>query len=281
MPLTLTIRPNDRTAQPAPVPLRLDRRGATIGRAPTCDWVLPDDRATISSRHCMIAFDGAAYVITDSSTNGTAINGTRLSGPQRLNDGDVIGIGPYDIAVAVRADAAPPPAAPTMSPGAARIDGLRAAGASGQGAPSADPATPDMASQLLRAFAAGTAMLLEQRDRARAEIGLPPAASRPAAMAVAPLLGNATSAQQVADAFADLDAHQLATLKAMQGAMKATLDLYAPAAIRARAGAKADEAALWREYERAFTASDQGFADAFAREFRAAFDALARRRSRR
>ena len=80
MPLTLTIRPDDRAF--APPPLRLDGRGATIGRAPGCDWTLPDERATISSRHCEIAFQGGGYVVTDRSTNGTSINGRRIDGAQ-------------------------------------------------------------------------------------------------------------------------------------------------------------------------------------------------------
>ena len=40
----------------------------------------------------------------------------------------------------------------------------------------------------------------------------------------------------VEDAFRDLQAHQLATLKAMQGALRATLDRFSPTAISKRAG---------------------------------------------
>ena len=83
--------------------LILDRHGAIIGRSPTVDWSLPDPEKVVSSRHCEIDFRGNAYLLVDTSTNGTLINGTRPSGPQTLRDGDVISIGRYQISVSLDA----------------------------------------------------------------------------------------------------------------------------------------------------------------------------------
>jgi predicted component of type VI protein secretion system len=77
----------------------------------------------------------------------------------------------------------------------------------------------------------------------------------------------------------------------MQGALRATLDRFSPAAIRKRAtqggvmkkilpGAK--NAALWEAYEREFSGvaqgSDEAFMDVFAKEFRKAYEEAARSR---
>ena len=43
------------------------------------------------------------------------------------------------------------------------------------------------------------------------------------------------SDRAVEDAFYDLQSHQMATLKAMQGALRATLDRFSPESIRNRA----------------------------------------------
>jgi predicted component of type VI protein secretion system len=90
----------------------------------------------------------------------------------------------------------------------------------------------------------------------------------------------------IEDAFCDLQAHQMATLAAMQGALAATLARFSPAAIRKRAETRgllakimpsAREAALWQAYEREFEGvargSDEAFMDVFAKEFRAAYEA--------
>ncbi|WP_334184948.1 type VI secretion system-associated FHA domain protein TagH [Novosphingobium sp.] len=84
-----------------PVEFCLDRRGALIGRSPSCDWSLPDARNHISSRHCEIRFQDARYVLSDISMNGTFLNDRpdRLIQPQALNDGDLLTIGHYRIRV--------------------------------------------------------------------------------------------------------------------------------------------------------------------------------------
>jgi pSer/pThr/pTyr-binding forkhead associated (FHA) protein len=50
--------------------------------------------AEISRKHAKMEMRGTAYVLTDlGSTNGTFINGTRLSGTQVLNPGDTVAFG--------------------------------------------------------------------------------------------------------------------------------------------------------------------------------------------
>ena len=94
--------------------LTLDRHGAIIGRSPTIDWTLPDPEKIVSSRHCEVDFRGNAYLLVDTSTNGTIVNGAPLAGPHTLRDGDVIGIGRYQVRVALEAER---PAEPQGAPG--------------------------------------------------------------------------------------------------------------------------------------------------------------------
>jgi len=274
MPLTLTIR-SDESGAAVPPPLRLQGRGATIGRAPGCDWTLPDERATVSSRHCQIAFQDGVYLLADTSTNGTAVNGRRIAAPQRLNDGDRIGIGPYDIAVAVSAEpAAAMPAASSTAVGAAAL--LQAACVRRADLAAEDAAILATAGRLLRELTAGTAMLLEHAARARAELSKQRPSDGRTGLPLPALLADVEAGGRVAAAFDEIDRHQLATLKAMQAGLKATLDALSPAAIRSAAGARADAAALWQAYEQAFAAQDGGFVDRFAREFATAYEALTR-----
>jgi predicted component of type VI protein secretion system len=278
MPLTLTIRPNDRTPA-APPPLRLEGRGAIIGRGLGCDWTLPDERATVSSRHCAITFEGGGYIVTDTSTNGTAVNGRRIDMPQPLNDGDMIGIGPYDIAVAVSADVpVTTPKAPTaIATGGSGLDVLlAAAGVRRADVAGNDAAILQTAGRLLRELTAGTTMLIDHRNRAREQIGVADR-SGSGGLALPALLADGESSRRIASAFDDLDAHQLAALKAMQAAMQEALDRFSPAAIRKDAGGKADDAALWQSYQRAFGAAETGFGEVFAARFRTAFEGLAKR----
>jgi type VI secretion system protein len=99
MPLTLTLRNVSALSDGGPIKLQLDRRGAVIGRSPTVEWTLPDPSNYISSRHYEVRYETDVYQLRDTSTNGTMINGTAMTGPHRLSNGDVITIGHYEIAV--------------------------------------------------------------------------------------------------------------------------------------------------------------------------------------
>ncbi len=284
----------------APPPARFDGRGGTIGRAAGVDLVLPDPASIVSSKHCRIDFQGGRYVLVDTSTNGTAINGRRLTGPYPLAEGDVLTIGPWRVAVSLAGTGAPTPAiAPDWhraapAPGGATMqqpggrDGLAplldGAGIARSAIAADDAVVLAAAGALLRQYTGGLMAMVAARAKARGELGIkPPAPSNnplkkqpKPELALAQLLGAPKPAEQaIAEALGELEAHQAATLQAMKGALRATLDELAPAAIRAH-HARASDAQLWQAYEKAFAGQDgDAFIDVFARELAAAYEKLA------
>ncbi len=174
-------------------------------------------------------------------------------------------------------------------------------------ADAAAAAQAESAGTLLRALVAGLVAMLDARARAKGQLGaqgtvLALDGNNPLKLAhdtdeaiemllAPPMRGFLDATSAVEDAFRDLQAHQLATLGAMQGALRATLARFSPAAIRARADQRgvlsrilpgAREAALWNAYEREFDGvserSDEAFIEVFAAEFRRAYEDLARNR---
>ncbi|CAN7530341.1 type VI secretion system-associated FHA domain protein TagH [Bosea sp. LjRoot90] len=88
--------------------------GGTLGRSANCDWILPDERNTLSARHARISHNGRGFLITDTSTNGVYLNavdaplGRDQSAP--LANGDTIYLADYIISVAIlREEPAPAP----------------------------------------------------------------------------------------------------------------------------------------------------------------------------
>lgn len=161
------------------------------------------------------------------------------------------------------------------------------------------------AGALLRALVGGLVAMLDARARAKGQLGaqgtvlaldgnnplkLAHDTGEAIEMLLAPTMRGFLEAESaVEDAFRDLQAHQLATLGAMQGALRATLARFSPAAIRSRAEQRgvlsrilpgAREAALWSAYEREFDGvserADVAFIEVFAAEFRRAYEDLAR-----
>jgi hypothetical protein len=64
----------------------------TVGRLPESTISIND--TNVSRNHSEIRTGSAAYVAVDlGSTNGTMVNGVRIVGEQRLNDGDIISFG--------------------------------------------------------------------------------------------------------------------------------------------------------------------------------------------
>jgi predicted component of type VI protein secretion system len=158
------------------------------------------------------------------------------------------------------------------------------------------------AGALLRRLVAGLLVLIEARARAKAQMGAettglalegnnPIKFARSPDQALAQLLGPPepgfmAADRAVEDAFLDLQSHQVATLKAIPGALRATLDRFSPGSIRRRRGGDLGllakllpafrDAALWRHYEREFVAvkeeSDEAFMAVFAKEFGKAYE---------
>ena len=65
----------------------------TFGRAPGCTVSVPDD-TFVSQVHARVFNDHGNIVVEDlGSTNGTYVNGTRLTNPVALNRGDRLQIG--------------------------------------------------------------------------------------------------------------------------------------------------------------------------------------------
>ena len=118
MALTLQVRNMAQLANGGPLSVVLDRRSATIGRASSTDWSLPDADLHISGRHCDILFRNGGYELVDNSTNGTFVNddAKRLSGPHPLRDGDLIRIGKYEVVARLGPPPGMVPRDPTIPP---------------------------------------------------------------------------------------------------------------------------------------------------------------------
>lgn len=79
--------------------------GGVIGRAQSCDLVLPDPKRTISSKHAVVSSDSNGFRVTDTSLNGVYLNSTTQAiAPNKsvqLCHGDRLYIGDYVISVEV------------------------------------------------------------------------------------------------------------------------------------------------------------------------------------
>ena len=65
----------------------------TLGRAPTCSIGIPDDTFASQLHTRVFPHNGAVWVEDLGSTNGTHLNGARLSAPMQLAVGDRLQIG--------------------------------------------------------------------------------------------------------------------------------------------------------------------------------------------
>ena len=73
----------------------LSRQRVIMGRAPTCDLVIRDEK--ISRRHATIFREGARWWVFDmGSANGTKLNGVDVV-KEALKDGDVISLGEIEL----------------------------------------------------------------------------------------------------------------------------------------------------------------------------------------
>jgi predicted component of type VI protein secretion system len=76
---------------------RFEKSVVTVGRHPLCDFQLdPAEDLDVSARHAELRAAGARVVLRDTgSTNGTFVNGQRVSRECDVHSGDVISLGEY------------------------------------------------------------------------------------------------------------------------------------------------------------------------------------------
>jgi type VI secretion system protein len=97
--------------------------GGTLGRSADNDWVLPDPLRYVSAHHGRVQYRDGQFFLEDLSTNGIFLNdeelpvSKRFPGGYRMQNGDIVRIGQYQIVVAV--EAAEAAAAPAPADGAA------------------------------------------------------------------------------------------------------------------------------------------------------------------
>jgi type VI secretion system FHA domain protein len=204
------------------------------------------------------------------------------------------------------AEAAAPAPAPAAQTGgdAAWHAFLAAAGVSERALKGSPEEAATAAGGLVKRLVAGLVVMIEARARAKAQLGAqsttlelhgnnPIKFARSPEKALEQLLnpperGFMEANLAVEDSFRDLQAHQMATLAAMQGALRATLERFSPSAISARAETKglltkilpgARNAALWDAYQKEFEGvahgSAEAFLDVFSKAFREAYDRAA------
>jgi type VI secretion system protein len=79
--------------------------GGTIGRGTDNEWILPDPERYLSGKHARVDFRAGAYVLVDTSSNGTYVNGAQVPlgkyHDYALKDGDYVRIGEYELLVSI------------------------------------------------------------------------------------------------------------------------------------------------------------------------------------
>lgn len=88
-----------------------EKAEVTIGRIQGNDVILP--KGNISKRHSRVVLKDGKFVVVDlKSTNGTYVNGKRISAPQVVRDSDKIYIGDFTLQIASPEAEAEPPIVP-------------------------------------------------------------------------------------------------------------------------------------------------------------------------
>lgn len=310
MPLVLTPRSASAAPGSLPAPVSIAAGRALIGRGNGVD--LPLSHPLVSSQHCAVTGQGGQWQVQDMSTNGTLVNGRRVSGAQTLNDGDVIGVADVEFTVSInggpvassprmslddwgRPGGAPTPPASGATPAAAtawsaapadRAPGadpvgqlLRAAGLSRASVQGGDAAIIEAAGAILRASVSGLATLGEARRSARQELKVPIAIGKdnpvngPSPEAALSRL-MAMPSVAASEAVATACRELDAHQRAALSAMQAAFKAALDQFAPAAIKLRArDDAAAWKVYEKAFEAND-GFVEVFAQEFAKAYQRL-------
>ena len=105
MPMTLRILSGPGNLLETETTKVFDEEGGTIGRAPSCDWNLPDPENFVSGNHASVIWQDGEFYLIDTSSNGTYVNNMPdpiPSGkPLLLTHEDQFGIGNYKIEVSL------------------------------------------------------------------------------------------------------------------------------------------------------------------------------------
>lgn len=201
-----------------------------------------------------------------------------------------------------RAGFGAPATTPASTDGSDPVDAFMSAAGLSRGDSNLPPADlMARAGGLLRRLISGMVVMVESRARAKSQMGaestsLQVEGNNPIKFARTPdaALKQLLSAKErgfmeadraVEDGFLDLQSHQVATLAAVPGSLKATLERFSPGSIKRRAENMGvltrvipamRDAALWHNYEREFakvaSESDEAFMEVFAKEFRKYYD---------
>ena len=79
--------------------------GGSIGRGSDNEWILPDPERYLSAKHARIDFRKGSYVLVDTSSNGTYVNGAQVPlgkyHDYQLKDGDYVRLGEYEMLVSI------------------------------------------------------------------------------------------------------------------------------------------------------------------------------------
>jgi type VI secretion system protein len=79
--------------------------GGTIGRSTDNEWILPDPERYLSGKHARVDFRAGTYVLVDTSSNGTYVNGAQVPlgkyHDYLLKDGDYVRLGEYELLASI------------------------------------------------------------------------------------------------------------------------------------------------------------------------------------
>jgi len=79
--------------------------GGSIGRGTDNEWILPDPERYLSGKHARVDFRAGSYVLVDTSSNGTYVNGAQVPlGKYHdyvLKDGDYVRLGEYELLASI------------------------------------------------------------------------------------------------------------------------------------------------------------------------------------
>ena len=93
--------------------LKVDK--TTIGRVD--DNTFPIAESSVSSHHCEVFMRGSDVVVNDlNSTNGTFINGDKITGEAVLKPGQILRLGQIELRLEVEGAPAPAPAPAASAP---------------------------------------------------------------------------------------------------------------------------------------------------------------------